>query len=95
VNNSVASPRNNRPKDNQKNSRQSVRPPVQPSTISPGAKKNVRKSNKNIFKENEMSDQKAIDLLKSVGEYRVMFDYPTPNDLDSTDPLDSFLMALL
>jgi hypothetical protein len=58
-------------------------------------KKYVRKTTKNMFKEREMSDHEVIELLTEVCETRVIYVSETPNDLDSTDPLDSFLMALL
>ena len=62
---------------------------------SPNPKKYVKKTSKNMFKEREMSDHQVIELLTEVCDSRVTFENPAHNDLDSTDPLDSFLMALL
>ena len=43
-----------------------------------------------------MSDKEVIDFLNEFCQSRVSFmNMNTPNDFDSTDNLDSFLMALL
>jgi hypothetical protein len=55
-----------------------------------------RKNHVNKFKQANMQDKEVIEFLTTFVSQKVNLNNPlTPNDFDSTDNLDSFLMALL